>query len=327
MLNVLLLLAGFALLIKGADLLVDSASKLARIFHVSAFIIGLSVVAFGTSAPESAIGIFSAARQANELTLGDVVGSSIVNVALIIGISALILPLAVEKSTLLREIPMSLLVQVILLVMSLTFGLISRLEAGILLALFALFLYYIITRPREDNAILDADIKLEEMVEEELHQEEEPETRRKKIIRYSILFVIGLAGLVLGGNLVIESSISIAHGLGMSETLIGLTIVAFGTSLPELVTCIMAALKKESDIAIGNIIGSNIFNVLFVLGLSCLIHPIPVAAGTWLDILVMIGSTLLLLLLAAIKKSVTRLGGALLLAYYVVYITYKILTV
>lgn len=318
--NYLLLVIGFLLLIKGADWLVDAASKLAKTFGVPSLIIGLSVVAFGTSAPEATIGVFSAFKHANQITLGDVVGSSIANIALIIGISAILLPLSVDKSLIVKEVPMSFGVQVLFLVLIIIGFKISRFDSLIFLFMFALFIYYIWKTASKtiDNNIND---NKNEITENEPEDKSQTMLYRLKLI--SILLV-GLVCLVFGGSLVIDNSISIAHSLGISEAMIGVTIVAIGTSLPELVTCVVAAIKKESDIAIGNIIGSNIFNILFVLGLSALINPIAFKADNYMDVAAMLLSTILLYILMVLQKRITRLGGIILLSFYLLFIISKV---
>lgn len=321
--NFLYLFIGFVLLIKGADWLVDSAAKLAKSFGVSSLIIGLSVVAFGTSAPEATVGIFSGIKHTNAITLGDVVGSSITNIALIIGISAVLLPLTVDKSVLKKEIPMSFAIQVIFLGMAVTGSILSRLDGIILLILFLIFLVYLWKSARNpSNEKPEGDVIIEEGQEG---------TNGSIDIKYKLklvlLLIIGLACLVFGGNLVVDSSVGIAHAFGLSEALIGVTIVALGTSLPELVTCVVAAYRKESDIAVGNIIGSNIFNILFVIGLSSTISSIKVSNEIYLDIAAMLLSTILLFLLAFFGRRLSRISGLALVCFYSLFIIYKIITI
>ncbi len=361
----LLLVVGFVFLIKGADLLVGSASKLAKILGVPAFIVGLTVVAFGTSAPEAVIGIFSGIKHTNAITLGDVIGSSIVNIALIIGLTAVVLPIKVERSVAIREIPFSGAIQLLLVVMIAIGGRISRIDGVFLLLVFSLFIYYISVRSKKSSEADAAEVSTSEEIQEEMQAEmqdnlevilqdgtqtDSPDSsssgsavhekndaalsenkktfleHRNRILKLVGLLAAGLAGMVAGGNLVVESSVNIAHRFGLNETLIGLTIVALGTSLPELVTCLIAALKKEDDIALGNIIGSNIFNVVFVLGLSTLINPIP-AAGVGVDIAVMIASTLFVFAFGLFMKKIPRTGGVALILFYAVYIVYKVVTI
>ena len=342
----LFLVIGFVLLVKGADILINSASKLAAFFGVSPFIIGLSVVAFGTSAPEATVGVLSGIDHTNQLSLGDVVGSCIANIALIIGVTVIIKPLVVERSTIKKELPLSLGMQILLLVMALLGSIISRIDGIVLLVLFASFLCYVVYSSRQDpeNQIVDGmHIALDEIAVTSdsidasaelgtgnasiLGSSTSQKSNIKEIGKLIFLLVLGLTGLVGGGNIVVDSSVNIAHMFGLNETLIGLTIVAIGTSLPELVTSVMAALKNESDIAIGNIIGSNIFNILFVLGLSSTIFPIKVLYSVNLDILIMILTTVLLFALAFFQKKISRIGGFVLLSYYIGYIIFKVSTI
>ena len=322
--NFIYMVIGFVLLIKGADWLVGSASKLAKSFGISTLIIGLSVVAFGTSAPEATIGIFSGIKHTNAITLGDVVGSSIANIALIIGISALISQLTVDRSILKKELPMSFAIQVLFFALAVIGEVVSRFDGMLLLAFFLFFLYYLWNSTRKSSTEM-----IEENESSEVNSEETNDIRLNVKYRFKqVLFLgIGLACLILGGNIVVDSSINIAQAFGLSEALIGVTIVALGTSLPELVTCVVAALKKESDIAVGNIIGSNIFNILFVLGLSSTINPIKMVRGVYLDIAAMLISTLLLYGLAVFHKRVTRFGGVALVGFYILFIVYKVITI
>lgn len=321
--NFVYLAIGFALLIKGADWLVDSAAKLAKLFGVPSLIIGLSVVAFGTSAPEATVGIFSGIKHTNAITLGDVVGSSITNIALIIGISAILLPLPVDKSILKKEIPMSFGIQVLFFGLAMVGGILSRLDGIILLVLFLIFLIYLwksIGNPSNEKPG-------EEATSEKGQEGTEDSNGIKYKLKLVLFLIIGLACLIFGGNLVVDSSVGIAHAFGLSEALIGVTIVALGTSLPELVTCVVAAYRKESDIAVGNIIGSNIFNILFVLGLSSTISPIQVTNEINLDIAAMLLSTILLFLLAAFRKRLSRISGLVLVCFYILFLVYKIVAV
>lgn len=329
------LVIGLIFLVKGADLLVDSASKLAKMYGVPAFIIGLSVVAFGTSAPEAAIGVLSGIKQANQITLGDVVGSSIVNIVLVIGLTSVILPLKVERSVTRKEIPISFIIQVVLVFMAYVGGVISRIDGIVLLIGFILFIFYIgkqsqntvdIDNNNDDGNSYEQRPSDDLNISKSLVQDGPVGKDKSKlyILKLLGLLMLGLAGLIAGGNIVVDSSVEIAHMFGLSETLIGLTVVAIGTSLPELVTCVLAAAKKEVEIAVGNVIGSNIFNVLFVMGLSTLIYPIGVTRDVFIDFAVMLAATLLLFVLTLLKASVSRIGGIILLLYYGLYLTMKI---
>lgn len=311
-----LLLVGFALLIKGADFFVEGASKIAQSLRVSPLLIGLTVVAFGTSAPEASVSFIAALEGSSEVAIGNVVGSNIFNITLILGATALVFPLMVQSDTIRKEIPFALLSAVALLVLisdqqlqSLDSNLITRTEGIVLLLFFAIFLYYIFEVARKDRRN-----------SEDTHAD----TANKARLKNSLLTVGGLAGIIFGGSLVVENSVQIALSLGMSETLVGLTIVAVGTSLPELVTSITAALKKQVDIALGNIIGSNIFNIFFVLGTSAVIHPLTVDSKIFTDIFLMIAVTILLMVLSRTKYTVSRIEGGLLAAIYIVYLVFII---
>lgn len=313
----LLLLVGFALLIKGADYFVEGASKIAQSLRVSPLLIGLTIVAFGTSAPEASVSFIAAFEGNSDVAIGNVVGSNIFNITFILGVTALVFPLMVQSETIRKEIPFALLgsVALLLLISDIQLGssdsnLISRTEGIMLLLFFAVFLYYIFEVARKDR----------------LNIEENPaDTANVSKVKNTILTIGGLAAIVFGGNLVVENSIQIALSLGMSETLVGLTIVAVGTSLPELVTSITAALKKQVDIALGNIIGSNIFNIFFILGTSAAIHPLTVDSKIFSDVWLMIIVTVLLMILARTKYKISRIEGSALAVIYVIYVVYIIL--
>lgn len=312
----LLLIVGFVLVIKGADVLVDGASSIAKKFGVSSLMIGLTIVAFGTSAPELIVNILASFNGSTEIAIGNVLGSNISNILLILGITALITPLAVTKGTTWKEIPLSLLAVIMLffaandrIVDGRSFAEISRIDGVMLIAMFIVFIYY---------TFGIAKVKGEE-------GEEEIKERPQWI---SILMIIGgMLGLFLGGKFVVENASTIAASFGLSESLIGLTVVAIGTSLPELATSIVAARKGNADIAVGNIVGSNIFNVLWILGLSSLIKPLPFTEFSNLDLGVDIAGTLLLFITLFIGKrhTVQRWQGALFVTGYIVYITFLII--
>ncbi|QNO15358.1 calcium/sodium antiporter [Alkalicella caledoniensis] len=313
----LLLVIGFGLLIKGADYFVVGASNIARLLRIPPILIGLTVVAFGTSAPEAAVSISAALNGSGSITLGNVIGSNIFNVSLIVGIAAMIYPLKVEKLTILKEIPLALLSATVLLVMmadrklqNLDQNLLTRSDGLILLGFLCVFVYYII----------EIALNSREKTKSEDHMLD------KKNASKSVIFTfLGLVGVVLGGDIVVKNGIRIALTLGLSETLVGLTIVAIGTSLPELITSITAALRKESEIALGNIVGSNIFNTLFVLGTSSTISPVLVANEMFLDAIVMILVTLVLLLLASSNRRISKVEGLSLTIAYVIYTIYIII--
>ena len=305
LLSILLLIVGFVLLSKGADLLVDGASAIARKFNVPEIVIGLTIVACGTSAPEAAVSISSVIQGSSGVGVGNILGSNIANILLILGISALISKLHVQKNTVLYEIPFVAFISVLLMFIGWRYGVISHISALILCALFVLFLCYLYIVSKNQN--------------NETHTIES--MSNYKMIS---LVILGVTGLVLGANLTVDSSINIARALNISERVIGLTVIAFGTSLPELVTCIVAAIKKHSDIVIGNIIGSNIFNILFVLGITGLIKPIPFENAFLIDSAWGIIATILLWIFVINDKTLNWVKGLVFLSVYIGYITFLI---
>ena len=313
----LILLAGFALLIKGADYFVEGSSKIAQTLRVSPMLIGLTIVAFGTSAPEASVSFIAAFEGNSDVAIGNVVGSNIFNVTFILGVTALVFPLAVQNDTIRKEIPFALLGAVSLLILISDvqlqyseFNLITRTEGILLLLFFAVFLYYVFEMARNSRDKIE---------------NENPTNVVEPSWMKNIVFTIGgLAGIVFGGYLVVENSIQIALSLGMSETLVGLTIVAVGTSLPELVTSVTAAMKKHTEIALGNIVGSNIFNIFFILGASASIHPLAVDPKIFFDMWLMIFVTLLLLIISRTHHKISRIEGTILAIIYIVYLAYII---
>lgn len=326
--NFITLGIGLIILIKGADILVGSASKLARIFNVPSFVIGLFIIAIGTSAPEAAVGIFSGIKGTNLITLGDVVGSCIINITVIIGITAMISTLKVESSIPRREMLISIFVQIIFIVMMFTSNTLSRFESVILLVGMIIFTAYVYIKSRRGFQKDVVSTKLEDEIyefadiQETVLYEEEPKKEGKT--KHIILVIVGLAGLVVGANLGVNSAVEIAHKFGLSEALIGLTVVAFGTSLPELVTSLVALRKKEEDIAIGNIVGSNIFNILFVLGISGMLNPIVAGKDIFFDLFVMVGASVLLFIPAFFFGKISKFTGFLFLGAYIIYLSFKI---
>ncbi len=308
-----LLVLGFVILIKGADWLVDGASALARKYHVSNLAIGLTVVAFGTSAPELVVNVIAAAQNHKDIVFGNIIGSNNFNLFVILGIAGIISPLVVQSSTVWKEIPLSLFAALLLFFLANDFLLsdhqsLSRWDGIVLLIMFAAFLYYVYKQLRHDNS-----------------QESTP------LLNYSLLkmwglTVVGLSMLVLGGRLVVTNAVEIASLMGVSETIIGLTIVAAGTSLPELATSIVAALKKNNDIAIGNIIGSNIFNIFFILGISGIIKPLDYSIVFNRDLYLLAVGTVFLFMAMFLgkKKKLDRWEAALLLMTYVGYTIYLV---
>lgn len=312
----LLLVVGFALLIKGADWFVDGASKIAKILRISPLLIGLTIVAFGTSSPEATVSILAALDGSAEVSLGNVIGSNIFNITLVVGLTALINPLKVESETIRKEIPFTLLGSTVLLILisdvvlqGLTENLITRSDGLIFLLFFSIFMYYIFEVARNSRDKLEV----------------QDESEKAKWGKNSIRTVIGLGAIIFGGELVVRNSTEIAVSLGMSETLVGLTIIAIGTSLPELVTSIMAAIKKQSEIALGNIVGSNIFNIFFVLGTSSLITPLPVNGKVFVDIALMLILTVILLIFSRTNYRIGKKEGSFLAIAYVLYLVFIII--
>ena len=294
-------MVGFVLLAKGADVLVDGASAIARKLNIPEIIIGLTIVACGTSAPEAAVSISSVLHGAAGVGVGNVLGSNVANILLILGISALITNLYVQKNTAHYEIPFVVFVSVLLMYIGWCYGAIYRGGALILFALFLAFLVYLfgLAKKQKNDA---------------------PEIKNMSLIKMILFVVLGIAALVFGAKLTVDSAVDIAHVLNISERVIGLTIIAFGTSLPELVTCVVAAVKKRSDIVVGNIIGSNIFNVLFVLGLAGLISPIPFEHAFLLDAVWGIIAAILLWIFFVNDRKLSRSEGLVLLILYTLYI-------
>ena len=316
LISILLLLLGFAILIKGADLLVGGASSIAKKNGISNIAIGLTVVAFGTSLPEMIVSLFSAFNGKPDAAFGNVVGSNIFNVLLILGIAGVIYPLVVQKNTVKYEVPISILA------IGLMFFLVndqmifdsgnnglSRIDSGVLLIFFGLFLFYIYrTMSNEPDFSEEGSVKV-----------------YGTWVAIGML-ILGIGGLVLGGNLVIDNAIKIAKEFNLSDKLIGLTVLATGTSLPELATSAVAAFKKNTDIAIGNVIGSNIFNVFFILGVTGVVTPIPYNPNLNIDVMVVVGSTLLLMIFMFTlnTRKLDRWEAAIMLVLYVAYMMYLI---
>lgn len=331
--NYLILGIGLLFLIKGADLMVGAASKIARRLHYPPFIIGLFIVSLGTSAPEASIGIFSGIQGANLVTLGDVIGSNIVNITIVIGITAMVLPLKVDSMVTKREMPLSIFIQVALIAMIYTGLLLSRLESMILVLGMLVFIVYIYMKSRQISYNEKPDTEFEDnmydYIEDQsvLAENGEDITSKDKSEPFPLLFFIffiGLGGLIGGAALVVNTAVEIARTLGLSEEFIGLTIVAFGTSLPELVTCLIAAVKKEEDIAIGNVLGSNIINILFVLGVSGAIHPIRVDSAVLFDLFAMLGASVLILVPTYFYGRISKRSGFVFISYYAIYMAWKI---
>ncbi|MGX9932807.1 calcium/sodium antiporter [Virgibacillus salarius] len=312
----LFLIIGFVLLIKGADLFVDGSSNIARLLRIPPILIGLTIVAFGTSSPEAMVSIVAALQGTADVSMGNVIGSNIFNLTLVVGIATILFPIKVENETIRKEIPFTLLASVALLILisdtvlqGFEINYISRSDGLIFLLFLSVFMYYVIEvalKSRENTA-------------------QDKSAKQTKWGKNILITVLGLAGIVIGGQMVVNNGKEIAYSLGMSEALVGLTIIAVGTSLPELVTSITAALKKESEIALGNIVGSNIFNILFVLGTSSVITPLAVNGKVIIDIIMMIGLTVLLLIFSKTNYRIGKTEGVFLVAGYVLYVAYIII--
>jgi cation:H+ antiporter len=327
------LIAGFVLLIVGADIFVEGSSSIAKLFKIPTIIIGLTIVAFGTSMPEASVSVSASLAGSNDIAISNVIGSNIFNLLVVLGASALICPVRANSSAIKKEIPFSIFITLVLgvlLALGITFDAEADMLMGmeifshatftlgiaggaILLALLALYMYWQIRgalKARKKGKIVD-----------------EPEDENKKIppMMAIEMVILGIVGIIMGGDIVVENASIIAANFGMSQTLIGLTIVAVGTSLPELVTSIVAARKGESDLALGNVIGSNVFNIVFILGFSSIISPMTVDVLAIYDTVVLLAISALTLVFAKTNKRFSRSEGAVLLAIYVIYFVYILL--
>ena len=318
------IVVGFVALVKGADWVVDGASAIAKRFGISDLVIGLTVVAFGTSMPEFVVNMVSVAEGSTDLAITNIVGSNIINTFVILGLTALVYPIVSQKRSRDFDIPMSIIAGVLVLIfvaVQLPFGEagkgIGHLGGGVLLAFFCYFLY---------NTFRNAKEGVKELKSEGVKELKSEGVKELTIQRAIGLIIGGLVGLVVGGELIVKSAVDLATRMGVSEAIIGLTIVALGTSLPELATSVIAAAKHNSDIAIGNVFGSNIFNVFFVLGTSAAIHPLPAYEGIELDAcMAAMGSIIVWLAVKTDKdRKVQRWAGALLLIVYGGYLAYRL---
>lgn len=323
MINLLLLLVGFVPLIFGADLLVDNASRLAKRLRIAPIVIGLTIVAFGTSSPELVVNLAASAAGSGDIAFGNIVGSSIFNILFILGLSVIVRPIVVQSQTTWVEIPLTVLSAVVLLAMSVdrfldasVTDIISRSDGIVLLAFFVIFLAYTFSL---------ANGKKNELAPVESSSNPEGETKAERAVPLLILLIIlGFGGLVLGGRIIVDNAVEFARAIGISERVIALTIVSAGTGLPELATSVLAARKGESDIAIGNVVGSNLFNLFLILGLSAVIQPISVSAGAVSDLLVNILASLLLFVFVFTGRGrkLERPEGLLFLLGYIGYVVY-----
>ncbi|WP_373599377.1 calcium/sodium antiporter [Paraclostridium bifermentans] len=322
-----LLLLGFLLLVKGADYFVDGSSSIATSLKIPPLVIGLTIVAFGTSAPEAAVSITASIQGQNGIALGNVIGSNIFNLLCVIGMSAFIKPLSVKKSILIKEFPFLILSSVLLLVLTddLLFQqsqnpILSNGDGLVFLMFFGIFMYYLL-----EVALNSRNEKIDSNSVTTLLDNDNGNNTCVATMSMSksvLLSIIGIVGIVIGGKLVVDSASAIALNFGVSEKIVGLTIVSIGTSLPEFVTSVIAASKGESDIALGNVIGSNIFNILFILGVSALISPMPVDPSLFLDIVIMIFITIITYLFSIRKRDISKFEGIMLIIAYVAYMLF-----
>ncbi len=305
--TVILLAVGFVLLVKGSDIFVDGSVSVARLLHVPAVIIGLTIVSMGTSAPEAAVSITAGIKGSNEIAISNLVGSNTFNMLCVAGVSALITPFLVDIDVLKRDFPISLAIMALVAVMAFTGMNITRTEGIILLVIFVLYIAYLIRNAIKNRENVDGDEKA------------------MSPVKSALFILIGLAAIIGGGELVVESAKTFAEMFGMSQTLIGVTIVAIGTSLPELVTSIVAAKKGQSEIAIGNVVGSNIFNLAFILGMSSAFNPIGIVPDAIADAIIMLAVNAIGFIFCLTGKKLNRVEGLAMIFIYVVYTSYLLI--
>ncbi|MCM1122400.1 MAG: calcium/sodium antiporter [Eubacterium sp.] len=309
--QLVLLAVGFVLLVKGADWFVEGASSVAEKFGIPQLVIGLTIVAMGTSLPEAAVSVSAALKGSAEITIGNIVGSNIMNVLLILGITSVITPIAVQKSTVKYEIPFVIAMSALLMGIGYSDHVVGRADGVMLWGFMICYLLYLLCMSKKGQGIPG-----------ESDDEDEREEKQMPVWKMLVLIVAGGVMIVVGSDVAVDAATALARIFGMSERLIGLTIVAFGTSLPELVTSATAAIKGKADIAVGNIVGSNIFNILFVVGTSALITPVAYAENFFVDSIVCIATAALLWVLVVKKKRLGRAGGACMLVCYAAYFVY-----
>ena len=302
-----LLIVGFVFLIKGSDFFVDGASSIASLLKIPTIIVGLTIVALGTSAPEAAVSITSSLTGSNALAVSNVIGSNMFNILMVIGIAALLGELVMEKQVLEKDLPFLVGITLLWAVFIVIGWDITNIEGIILLAIMVAYIAYLVYSTKKSGGATEVE-------------------KPKYSLPYSIIFIlVGLAGIVIGGDLVVDSASAIAMAFGMSETLVGLTIVAIGTSLPELVTSLTALRKGENQMVIGNVIGSNIFNILFVLGASSAISAIPLNSGMLIDVILMIFVTVLCFIFGKTQEKKKKKEGAILVILFIAYMAFAIL--
>ena len=312
--NYVLLVVGFVLLIKGADYFVEGSAAVAKKLKVPTFIIGMTIVAMGTSAPECAVSIAASLKGANTLAVSNVVGSNLFNLLVVCGLCALIVPLTVDASTLKKEFPFSIIVGVLLLAMAALGMRVDRIDGIILLVIFVVFLYVMVRNAMK--AKKGSDTFLDEAAEEV------EEIKDISGFRCFFFIVIGVIAIVFGGDMVVDGASGIAASFGLSQTLIGLTIVAVGTSLPELVTSLVAARKNEMDMALGNVIGSNIFNILLIIGLAATVSPVVIGQDNIIDLIVLAILSTIVWLFTLKEKRIKKVHGIFMLVMYTAFIVY-----
>lgn len=330
--NYILLIIGFILLIKGADIFVDSSSNIAKQLKIPSLIIGLTIVAFGTSAPEAAVSITASLKGQNGMAVGNIIGSNIFNILMVVGISGFIKTLSVDKAIISKELPFLLLTSMLLFVLTNDISLqntstiiLSRGDGIVLLMFFIIFMYSLVSislksSSSEFSITSDDTINLRENISAK------NQINIKTMIKETGLSILGIALIIIGSQIVVDSSSTIASNFGVSDQLIGLTIVSIGTSLPEFVTSIIASIKGESSIALGNVIGSNVFNILFVLGASAFISPLTIDPILFIDLLFMIFVTLLAYLFAIKKSDINKKESFILIILYICYMMYLLIT-
>lgn len=305
LLQILLVVVGFVMLVKGADWFVDGAAGIAERFGIPQLVIGLTIVAMGTSAPEAAVSISAAFKGTADITIGNVVGSNILNILVILGVTSVIVAVAVQKSTVRYEIPFMIGITVLLLLFGITGNEVNRIEGAILWVFFILYIVY-----------------LYRMTKNQEPEQEEKKKEKASVWQLLVLVLVGLALVVSGSNVTVDAATKLAKIVGLSDKFIGLTIIALGTSLPELVTSVSAARKGKADIAIGNIVGSNIVNILFVVGTTALILPVPFAGSFVIDMSIATAAAALLFVCVFRRQKLERAGGIIMLLGYAAYFAY-----
>lgn len=304
LLNILLLLVGFVLLIKGADFFVDGSSSIAKLLKIPSVVIGLTIVALGTSAPEAAVSITAGLSGSNEIAVSNVVGSNIFNMLMVVGVCAIIKSFELDKNILKRDFPVNITANAVLLIMMLIGAVLSRFNGITLLVMMAVYIVWLVVAALKNREEGSDEIKTLSPV-------------------LSVIYIIGgLAAVIFGGDLVVDNATVLAKAMGWSETFIGLTIIAIGTSLPELVTSVVASKKGENGLALGNVVGSNIFNIMFILGLSSSISPIAVDSRAIINTTLLLGVTIAMYVMCVARKKLGRVEGIIMVSLYAVYTGY-----